>query len=389
MGCRWCDSIDLKEVICFEQMPLTDQFVELSKVGSEFISNIEIMSCTKCGLVQNSNDFHFEEYYKEYEYSSGHSSFSQNFMEKFANSLLQIYEMEFSKSPSTIMEVGSGDGVQLKYFRDAHIEVLGVEPSTKLANFANSQGIRTLEHYFNDKTVSFLSNEPKFDITLSSFTFDHIPKPKEFLRNIWEISADESLLAFEIHDLEKINARGEWCLFEHEHMVYTSSRFWVDHLEEVGFKVVEINPIAENEVRANSMIIVAKKIASFVENPIKSKEPIIDVNKISVVKKKIENFINENNTSGVIGWGLGGRGVITSALLKNGNELECFFDSNFSGLGLCTPKTHVAIKGLDELATYKTRKVIVFSFGYLDEIKKTLLNNGFQEENIFSLREFF
>lgn len=388
--CRWCSSINqMEEIIHFANMPLTDQFVEVDDAGSEYISNIEIFSCKTCGLVQNPNDFHFEEYYKEYDYSSGHSVFSRNFMMHFADQLISTFEDTFSKRPVNVLEVGSGDGVQLEYFREQNTQVLGVEPSANLASIANLKGVRTLQHYFDNKTLHLMAQEPKFDITLSSFTFDHIPNPKNFLKNIWKISSTEALLAFEIHDLEKISHRGEWCLFEHEHMFYTSQQFWSDHLEEVGFKTLKVNPIPEDKVRANSLIIIAKKIMPTKKVAAYSNEPKIDTKKIFIVKEKLENFITANRSSGVVGWGVGGRGVMTSALLENGHIIECFFDSNYRSSGLCTPKTNVPIKSLNELTAYKDRKVIVFSFGYFDEIKKTILEKGFQERNIISLKDFF
>jgi ubiquinone/menaquinone biosynthesis C-methylase UbiE len=371
-------------------MPLTDQFVTHEKIGSEYISDIEIVYCDSCGLAQNPNNFNFTDYYKDYNYSSGHSEFAKTFMEKLSDKLIEIYLNEFATPPQNILEVGSGDGVQLRYFKEKHsCFVTGVEPSDKLSREANNLGVKTLQQYFDETTINLFFLEEKFDITLSSFTLDHIPNPKNFLENMWKISSSNALCCFEIHDLNKINQRGEWCLFEHEHMIYTDEQFWQNRLQEAGFRILSINPLPHEVVRANSLIVIARKEKMGELAHIQSPVPQIDYNKILEVKNKLEKFIDDNEKNGVLGWGLGGRGVMTAALLSNYKKIHLFFDSNFKEDGYYLPKTHIKICNPEQVKNYPDSKIIIFSFGYFEEISASLVSQGIKEENIVSLKEFF
>lgn len=388
--CRWCRAKALIEEVTFEEMPLTDEFVKESDIGKEYLADIQICICQNCGLIQNPNDFSFSRYYEDYNYSSGHSEFVQIFMQNFAEYLTEKYQELFNCLPSNVLEVGSGDGVQLREFQKLGIQALGIEPSEHLQNEANKNQITTLKEYFDENTIYNTLKDRKYSITLSSFTLDHIPDPKTFLNHLWQISADNSITAFEIHDVTKINDRGEWCLFEHEHMIYTDENFWKRNLIECGFEFIEANPLPDKIVRANSLLVIGRKVdkRSSVNQTSTVQRLKIDKAKIHSVQKKLEEFLSTHNNS-IIGWGLGGRGVMTAALLKNSSNIVAFFDTNFKECGHVTPKTHIKIENMSNLNNYCESSVIIFSFGYFDEICKNLLKNGFKRKNIFSLLEFF
>src|SRR5208282_5399049 len=62
-----------------------------------------------------------------------------------------------------------------------------------------------------------------------------------------------------VHDLGRIVARSEWCLFEHEHTIYLDAAAAASLVQAHGFEVLSINPLPENAVRANSLIVVARR----------------------------------------------------------------------------------------------------------------------------------
>lgn len=390
MQCRWCDHKLDDPSLVLSDMPLTDQFMRSEDIGNEFIEDIEICKCKNCGLIQNPNNFHFSEYYEEYTYSSGHSSFVKSFMNEIASYVVSAYFQSFGKSPRNVLEVGSGDGAQLSAFKQLGLEVLGVEPSEKLQRTANDNGIKTLKAYFDEESINNGYFSDLYDINFSSYTLDHIPNPKKFLENIWCISSLDSLLIFEIHDVSKIIERGEWCLFEHEHMIYTGITHWEDHLNEIGFEILFVNPLTEEKVRANSLIVVAKKIEKKPSKRLSCAGSKIELNRkeINSCKQRVEHFIDSTDTR-IIGWGIGGRGIMTAALLSNYSRICAFFDSNAPGTDLFTPKTNIPIKTIGELENYTDATVLVFSFGYFNEIRETLMGYGFCDDQIVSLKSFY
>ena len=370
-------------------MPLTDEFITKDKLGTEYINDITISSCKKCGLIQNPNNISFSAYYENYNYSSGHSPFVKEFMKSFADYAITKYNDIYQCKAQNVLEIGSGDGVQLKEFQKHGLTVLGVEPSENLQKKANKKSVKTIKEYFDKDTVQKHLQDQKYSITISSFTLDHIPQPKLFIDHLWDVSAEKSLTIFEIHDVNKINKRGEWCLFEHEHMIYTDENFWSQNLPECGFELIDFNPFPERLVRANSLIIVAKKIPTKTKSreTIQTKHIKIKPQKISTVKDRLDKFLKDCRTP-IIGWGVGGRGIMTTALLENSHKFSAFFDTNFNHDGYYTPKTHIKIEKLGNLPKYKNATVIVFAFGYFQEISEKLLETGFDNEKIINFGNF-
>ena len=257
--CRVCKAVLNSPMVVLADMPLTDDFVPIEFSGrKEFLQDIKIFECSVCGLVQNPTNFDHEGYYRDYRYSSGKSAFTQNFMRRYAEVICGEYERLNKRVPVSVLEVGSGDGEQLKQFKrfSAH-RVLGVEPSEFLARLALDSGIPTQVSFFGAGTKDSLCES--FDICVSSYTLDHVRNPLEYLQAAHALLSDDGLLAFEVHDLEQIVKRTEYCLFEHEHTIYLSASRAVSILRSQGFDVVAVNPLPAKEVRGNSLIVIAQK----------------------------------------------------------------------------------------------------------------------------------
>ena len=109
--CRWCGSELLARLVCLKDMPLTDDFVlDASGSKNELINDIEIFKCPDCGLIQNPKDFDYKDYYRDYNYTSGSSSFTKDFMDVFSESIIGVFKQVAGRAPRSVLEVGSGDG---------------------------------------------------------------------------------------------------------------------------------------------------------------------------------------------------------------------------------------------------------------------------------------
>jgi SAM-dependent methyltransferase len=394
-SCRVCGHTLKNEILCLDGMPLTDEFIRKDKDKKEFIQDIHIFRCENCSLVQNPINFNYSEYYQDYEYSSGYSQFTRTFMSNYAKYVLDEYKKISGSEVNNVIEVGSGDGVQLKYFLDMGAKnVLGVEPSKSLVEQSDSIGVPALLDLFSVDIADKVS-DTKFNVCISSYTLDHVPDPVDYLKTSNKLLSDNGLLAFEVHDLSQIYSRSEWCLFEHEHTIYMDKDVATNLVERYGFKVISVNPFKKSCVRANSLIIVAQKVRDLSENisveysnsfPVYSN---LDKN-IHQTISKIDKWINKiTENDKLIGWGVGGRGVMTLAAINEYDKFETIVDSNYCSDELLTPKTRIPISGINELYKYNNSFCLVFSFGYYSEIKKVLLSFDFSDEKIIGLDYFY
>ena len=388
MNCRICHSV-LDTCICLlPAMPLTDNFVPITGTESEFIQDISIYRCSSCGLVQNPVDFNHEAYYETYEYSSGHSEFTRQFMQAYARAACDAFLKINGCAPHSVLEIGSGDGAQLRAFQDLGVtQVLGVEPSEALVSQSRDIGVPAFKGLFTSELIEHLPGAP-FDICISSYTLDHVRNPGDYLLAAHSLLSPGGILAFEVHDLGRIADRAEWCLFEHEHTIYMDSDMAKGVLQRSNFEVIAINPLPENQVRANSLIIIARKSDKAPTAPQVSAADYAWIqDRVHAAIGRIDAWIaNLPAEHLLVGFGAGGRGVMTLAALSGHPRFSAVFDSNHQSGRVLTPKTHVPVCGLDRLAEFKDAWCLVFSFGYLAEITETLLASGYRADRIVSLK---
>lgn len=382
-------------------MPLTDAFISAEHMttspANEFIVDINIYECGKCFFVQNPADFDFDDYYDDYNYSSGHSVFVKDFMKAYARETLNlIHSTRIDDGDKLrVLEVGSGDGVQLDAFRELGAEVIGVEPSEFLASQAEKGGISTIKSMYNATLLENIKPS-SIDCVLSSFTFDHMPNPIEYLETSHRLLKEGGILTFEVHNLEKITDRGEFCLFEHEHTIYLTPQDAANLVNATGFEMIQVDPLPSNQVRANSLIIYARKRPEDCELITLKTEKHEDPNflripqKIETVSNRLSKWITEvSKDRQIVGYGVGGRGVMTLANIPNASVLTAMMDANYKSDELFTPKTHIPIISTKDISLVKNAVFLVFSFGYLDEITQFLCENGVSNDSIVSLETFF
>lgn len=398
-SCRICKSQNLNQILSLSAMPFTDEFVAKNLIGTEFKADIKIYLCKDCQTVQTQHDVDVTSYYEEYQYSVAKSKIAMDFMESLANAVISKYFKNINTSNIKVLEIGSGDGSQLMPFKQLGCSVLGYEPSSSLCQTAASQGITTIQGLFDKSSIGLLPEDFKnIDVVILSYTFDHLPEPQEFIEAVTKmISPDRGILVIEIHDLEKIFERREYCLFEHEHSIYLTTATAQSLMEREDYSIIDLDIVPESIRRANSLLFVATRNSSVLEELRLPKIQIPQFEKTNFyeaqadeIYKGIENlekYVEDRVKSGrkIAGYGAGGRGVMTLAAMNNGHKIEYLVDRNPKGIGIFCPKTGVPVFGLEKLAEDPVDEVMVFSFGYMDEIKHDLMNMNYQESQIHSM----
>jgi SAM-dependent methyltransferase len=393
--CRICGTNLNKRIFHIADMPLTDDFIDIkNQKKSEYIHDINIYSCDNCNVVQNPEDFDHETYYHDYQYSTGHSEFTKNFMNAYAAIAFTAFQENNHRTAESVLEVGSGDGQQLVCFKYLGVKtLLGVEPSEYLANIAETLGVKTEIDLFGTSMISRISSP--VDICLSSYTFDHVRQPIDYLKAAHTLMVDGGILALEIHNFGKIVERTEYCLFEHEHTIYLNENNLSKLLEQTGFSVLSINPLPEDLTRGNSLIAIAKKEGipknNFHESGLNDEYIYNNLqDRIRSTIERIDNWIRDLPVATqLVGFGAGGRGIMTIAALSESKKIIALLDTNYKSQKYLTPKTRIPIVGPEDWEDYKDAHCIVFSFGYYGEIFENLIKSGFRKERIISLLNFY
>ena len=97
---------------------------------------------------------------------------------------------------------------------------------------------------------------------------------------------------------------------------------------------------------------------------------------------RVDSWIESRKSNLLVGYGAGGRGVMTLAQLKYSNYFEALLDISYSNSELYTPLTAIPVVGPEKFEEYNSAEVLVFSFGYFDEILNNLVSLGYKEDCI-------
>jgi hypothetical protein len=368
-------------------MPMTEGFVP-SASSPYFSADIDIWVCDNCGLAQTRQNACDALYYRDYGYSASNTKIGTKWFNAVADLLTTQYGI---REGSLVLDAGSSDGGQLKAFKARRCMVFGFEPSAALRNAALKSGIQTSPQLF---CKSALAEIPiglgQAQAIISSFTFDHASDPLAFLATAHQvIDKRKGILALEVHNLTEIIRINEWCLFQHEHTAYYTIKTLSDILHRGGFNIVDVNPLAG--ARSNSLFVIARPVESggaTIPIPDKPIDWHMATTAIMRSRKRAQQFVQESRLNGmrVAGYGAGARGVATLATIAEPGDFEYVADDNASYRNLLTPKSLTPIVDPSRFSTDRVDQVIVFSYGYFDEIYRRLFREmGYGGDQIIPL----
>lgn len=383
-ACRICESREVRSFLRFEELPFTDGFVSEATSGTEFKAPLVIFWCPICKVAQTLHDVTVTDYYRDYRYSVSTSAFAKRFMQRLA---ARTFERFGLRHGDRVIEIGSGDGLQLACFQDLGAKVFGFEPSAELTKVSQEFGVPFAQALFSEDTIEKIPAELlPAHVVLLTYTFDHLPDPVGFLNTLTTILDQErGVLLIEVHDLAKIMYRRETCLFEHEHSIYLTAATMKRLLARAGLKLLTLELVPEAERRGNSLLVAAAPMGATYEpdatcleslEPLEHWEAYRDFG-VAVAQsyERFRDYIRSRRASGkrLAGYGAGGRGVMTMAMAGlTSDDLEFVCDQNASFHGLRAPCSHVPVVSAEHLLDHPVDEVIVFSFGYMEEIREQL-----------------
>jgi len=374
--CRICHSTSLRKFFRIADLPMPEGHTE--KGVPAFSHDLEIFWCENCFMVQTQIDLNLEEYYTNYAYTTGHSAHVNRYMGMFADEL--ISQLSLDKG-NLIVEVGSGDGLQLQSFKKRGFPVVGIEPSAELAKQAKNSGIPTIQALFDNYCVDrILDEHGKAKCLIIQYTFDHLQDPSAFMEDCSRLISEDGFIIIEVHDFEKILKRNEACLFTHEHSVYPSTLSITELFKRNNFQLVGNELMPQEFCRGNSIIFIGGRKSSIRLNVVKSEidltkgETYADFsNNVSQAHKRLNVYVTDKVKSGfsVAGYGAAGRGVDTCVLANlNGGLIKAVYDLNASFHGRYTPISDIIVKDPSAAFIDQPDVMIVFSYGYIEEISE-------------------
>ena len=161
----------------------------------------------------------------------------------FDEKLTTIEKLLPSKS-KRILDIGSGPGFFLRRAKRRGWDIIGVEPSPLVCNYANEQRIPTIQKFFHDVTIDEIG---KVDAVHTFDVLEHVRDPIEVIEKSYSLLKKDGIIVVEVpndfNPLQKLAQKAlntkEWWITLSFGSKNSSNRLWnLQHLNYFNFSSI-------------------------------------------------------------------------------------------------------------------------------------------------------
>ena len=230
--CRLCGARTLERVISLGPTPLANEFVPADLRGQpQDRFPLDVQLCRGCGHVQLLDIVDPERLFRQYVYVSATSPV---FVEHFRRYAQAILEMTRMPPGSRVIELGSNDGTLLRFFQEAGMRVLGIDPARAIAAEATKRGIETWPEFFDQALATRLRAEGwQARLIAANNVFAHADDLHSIADGVAHLLDLEGVFVFEVSYLADVVEKTLFDTIYHEHLSYHTvkplTRFFAQH----------------------------------------------------------------------------------------------------------------------------------------------------------------
>ena len=249
--CRLCSGKNVELAVPMSPTPIADAYVTKDLVGEPQPEYpLDLYFCHGCGHVQLLDVVDPKLMFKDdYTFLSGASA---GIVKHFSEYVARILEREKPSPGSLVVDIGSNDGTFLRFFKDAGMNVLGIDPASSLANSATASGIETWCHFLG-KTVAAKVRQEKGParIVTANNVFAHADDLAGMADSIQTLLAPDGVFVFEVSYLLDVVDKMLLGTIFHEHLCYHSVKPLAAFLLRHGMELIDVERVS---VQGGSMI---------------------------------------------------------------------------------------------------------------------------------------
>jgi len=241
-SCPICLSDSWEIVLSLAPTPLGDRLTSSFEAARALpYYPLDLALCSVCRhaflpLVVNP-----EESYSDYFFETRDSPGLSDTMQSLAQNLVRE---DLSGNQGLVLDIGSNDGTWLRHFKDLETDVLGIEPSSRHAEFAKKSGIPTINDYFSTELAAKIkSKHGSPSLITANYVAANIPNLRDFFAALTELSDENTTIAIltGYHpDQFRINM---FDFIYHEHTSYFSCQDFVNLSAKVGLELIDVKKV--------------------------------------------------------------------------------------------------------------------------------------------------
>ncbi len=396
--CQICRNPKLSLVLSLGHQPVLQEYLTEEKLHEpETTYPLNLVYCARCGLSQL--DYVIDPmlvFMPHYPYRTGLTLMLVRNFESLAKSMS---DAGYYKKGDLVVDIGSNDGSLLMSFKAQGARVVGVEP-TNVAKIARKNGIPTLKHFFNKKSVEQIRRTygiPR--IITATNVFAHIHDVPTLVGNIKKIMNKDTVFVSESQYLRDMIEKLEFDTIYNEHLRYYALKPLMHMFKKHGLSVIDAERI---EAAGGSIRVYAKKgihpmsarakkllkeekkmglynlktLHAFAGRAHDAKHDLVHL--LSSLKKKgahIVGLTSAGRSNALLGFTKINRTLLDYNAEKKGSPK----------IGLYTPGTHIPVVGEERLIKDQPEYAVVLSWHIGDELMKIIKKLGYKGKFIIPL----
>lgn len=371
-SCRFCAS-PIKPVLDLGRIPLVNYFPSKCEINAQKTYPLRLVSCDSCGLLQLDEIVQAKDIFSTYHYVTGASEPLIRELSDLADGLIKTRKLT---KKNRVLDIGSNDGTLLSFFHAKGIQVLGVEPSLELSNYARKRKIETLNTFFTkDVAKQIVRTYGQCDVVCATHVLANIIDLADFMDGIRFVLHPNGVCVIEVADAQVMIQNGQFDAIYHEHYSYFSSKT----LDKIASDHnLYIQTITHSDVQGGAIRI---ELTHVTERSNKRTYAPVDLRefakKVNDYKKKFISLLETFKGKKIVGFGAPAKSVtFTSFMGLFEKEISYIVDSTVQKQGRFLPGTTILIYPQTYLTIDPPDVVIIFSWNYrstiVDFLKKTL-----------------
>lgn len=284
-----------------------------------------------------------------------------------------FHEVIKAYMPQKIYEIGCGAGFSIQYLKENGWSVTGVDPSEYSLQWSRRLGFSLLNEFFDGDLLA-----GQADFIFCNDVFEHVRRVEIFSRDVFRALKPGGVFCFATTNSSQSIAIGDISMFEHQHVNMFTMRSIHLILAAAGFTDIEVR----RGSYGNTFHVIARKgkVASKCELPAVSCHGYFER-----ALHRIESFEKfYKSVAGRCQFYVPLRCIPYLATVGDFGDSD-IFDSNASWRGKFIDGYESKLKSIADLKREPDHCFFIGSMTFYQEIKQTLLNKGFHEQDLYSI----
>ena len=380
--CRACGNALTQPVLDLGFQPLSNAYLaedQLAQMEPNY--PLAVFHCDRCALVQiDAVEPPDQIFTAGYAYFSSYSSSWLAHARGYAERMIAEYGLD---GTSFVIEVASNDGYLLRWFAQAGIRVLGVEPALACAYAAKSIGIESDTAFFGIETATRLvATHGAAQLMVANNVLAHVPDINDFVAGFAIALAPRGVATFEFPHLLTLVERNAWDTIYHEHYSYLSVSALEPLFRRHGLEIVDVEELITH---GGSLRLIVMRAGSRPVHPrvgeMIAREKAMGLTSRAgyegfarVVRESqyalVEYLIAKRRAGKrVVAYGAAAKGnTLMNSCGIRGDLIEYVVDRNPHKVGQLMPGSHIPIRAVEKLEHDSPDTVLIFPWNLTDEI---------------------